>query len=109
MRALGYVEGKNMTLETRFADGKIDQLPASIYLIRDYAKAGGLMSYGPDIVDNFRRAATYVDRILQGAKPAELPFEQPDRYVLAVKLKTAKTLSLTIPQGVLLRTAEVVP
>jgi len=81
---------------------------ASIYLIRDYAKAGGLMSFGPDIVDNFRRAATYVDRILQGAKPAELPFEQPDRYVLAVNLKTAKTLSLTIPQGVLLRADEVV-
>ncbi|HEY1459806.1 MAG TPA: ABC transporter substrate-binding protein [Casimicrobiaceae bacterium] len=81
---------------------------ASIYLIRDYAEAGGLMSFGPDIVDNFRRAATYVDRILQGAKPAELPFEQPDRYVLAVNLKTAKTLSLTIPQGVLLRADEVV-
>jgi len=80
---------------------------ASIYLIHDYAKAGGLMSYGPDIVDNFRRAATYTDRILQGAKPAELPFEQPDRYVLAINLKTAKALNLTIPQAVLVRADEV--
>jgi len=69
----------------------------SIYLIHDYAKVGGLMSYGADLVDNFRRASTYVDKILKGAKPGELPFEQPTRYSLAVNLKTAKALELKIP------------
>ncbi len=81
---------------------------ASIYLIYQYPKAGGLMSYGPDVVDNFRRASAYVDKILKGAKPGDLPFEQPARYVLAVNLKTAKTLGLTIPQSVLLRADEVI-
>jgi putative tryptophan/tyrosine transport system substrate-binding protein len=81
---------------------------ASIYLIRQYAIAGGLMSYGPDIVDNFRRISTYVDKILKGAKPAEMPFEQPSRYVLAVNLKTARSLGLTIPQSVLLSADEVI-
>jgi len=78
----------------------------SIYLIHDYARAGGLMSYGADVVDNFRSAATYVDKILKGAKPDELPFEQPARYLLAINLKTAKALGLTIPQPLLLRADE---
>jgi putative ABC transport system substrate-binding protein len=80
----------------------------SIAWIHDYAQAGGLMSYGADVVDNFRRAATYVDKILKGAKPGELPFEQPARYALAVNLKTAKALGLTIPQSLLLRADEVI-
>jgi len=84
-----------------------NRLP-SIYLVRDYAKAGGLMSYGPDLVDNFRRAAGYVDRILKGAKPADMPFQQPTRYELAINLATARALGITVPQTLLLRADEVI-
>jgi putative tryptophan/tyrosine transport system substrate-binding protein len=81
---------------------------ASIYTIHEYAQAGGLMSYGADLVDNFRRAAAYVDKILKGGKPGELAFEQPTRYFLAINLKTAKALGLTIPPSLLQRADEVI-
>ena len=80
----------------------------SIFILRAYAEAGGLMSYGAPIVDNFRRAATYVDKILKGANAGELPFEQPRKYELAINMKTAKALGLTIPQSLLLRVDHVV-
>lgn len=83
------------------------RLPSS-YIIREYAEAGGLMSYGAVIIDNFRRAATYVDKILKGANPAQLPFEQPTRYELVINMKTAKALGLMIPQSLLLRADGVV-
>ena len=80
----------------------------STYSIREYPRAGGLMSYGADIVENFRRAAIYVDKLLKGARAGELPFEQPTKYSLAISLKTAKALGLTISQSLLVRADEVI-
>jgi putative ABC transport system substrate-binding protein len=72
------------------------------------ARDGGLLSYGPDRVEGWHRAATYVDRILHGAKAAELPVQLPTKFEMAVNLKTAKALSLTVPQSILLRADEVI-
>jgi putative tryptophan/tyrosine transport system substrate-binding protein len=84
-----------------------NRLPA-IYGLREFAKAGGLMAYGASIPDLYRRAATYVDKILRGAKPGELPVEQPTRFDLTINLKTAKTLGLTVPQTLLVAADEVI-
>jgi ABC-type uncharacterized transport system substrate-binding protein len=84
-----------------------NDVPA-IYTSSAHVRDGGLLSYGPDQVDIFRRAATYVDRILRGAKPAELPVQFPTKFEMAVNLKTAKALGLTVPQSILLRADEVI-
>src|SRR5262245_46753516 len=76
--------------------------------VRDYVEAGGLMSYGPNIVDQYRRDADYVDKILRGAKPGDIPVEQPTKFDLVVNLTTAKVLGLTIPETILLRADEVI-
>jgi putative ABC transport system substrate-binding protein len=83
------------------------RLPA-VYTYRFNATAGGLISYGPDAVDQFRRAASYVDRILKGEKPADLPVQAPTKYELVVNLKTAKALDLTIPPALLAAADEVI-
>jgi putative ABC transport system substrate-binding protein len=75
----------------------------TIHGIREYVEAGGLMSYGLNLPDQFRRAADYVDKILRGAKPADIPVEQPTKFDLVINLTTAKALGLTIPEAFLLR------
>ena len=83
------------------------KLPA-VYPFRYYVTDGGLISYGPDTIDQFRRAAAYIDRILKGEKPADLPVQAPNKYELVVNLKTAKALDLTIPPAILARADDVI-
>src|ERR1700730_8158931 len=80
----------------------------TIYSQREQVEAGGLMSYGPNFPDLFRRAADYVDKILRGAKPSDLPVEQPTKFDFVINLTTAKALGLTIPESFLLRADEVI-
>jgi putative ABC transport system substrate-binding protein len=84
-----------------------NNVPA-VYALSDFVRDGGLLSYGADQVDIWRRAATYVDRILRGAKPGDLPVQFPTKFEMAVNLKTAKALGLTVPQSILLRADEVI-
>jgi putative ABC transport system substrate-binding protein len=81
---------------------------ASIFGTQDYARAGGLMSYGTEVTEHFRLAAGYVDKILKGAKPADLPIEQPTRYLLTINRKTAKAIGRTIPSELMLRADKVI-
>jgi putative ABC transport system substrate-binding protein len=84
-----------------------NNVPA-VYTLSDFARDGGLLSYGPDPVDTFRRAATYVDRILRGAKPGDLPVQFPTKFEMVVNLKTAKALGLAVPPSIMLRATEVI-
>ena len=84
-----------------------NNVPA-VYALSDFARDGGLLSYGVDLVDPWRRAATYVDRILHGEKPGDLPVQFPAKFEMVINLKTAKALGLTVPQSLLLRADEVI-
>jgi putative ABC transport system substrate-binding protein len=84
-----------------------NNVPA-VYIASDFVRDGGLLSYAPDLIDNFRRAATFVDRILRGAKAGDLPVQFPAKYEMAVNLKTARALGLTVPQSILLTVDEVI-
>ena len=87
----------------RIADFALKSRLPSMYGNREFVDAGGLMYYGADLADSYRRVAYYVDRILKGAKPADLPVEQPTKFELVINLKTAKQIGLTIPPEVLAR------
>jgi len=79
-----------------------------MYISRQFVEAGGLMSYGADIADSYRRVAYFVDRILKGAKPADLPVEQPKKFELVINMKTAKQIGVTIPPEVLVRATSLI-
>ena len=105
-----FVLGDGMFLlhRTRIAELAAKHRLPAMYPVRGFVDAGGLMVYGPSPHDSFRRAATYVDKILKGAKPADLPVEQATKFELVINLKTAKALGLTIPQSVLVRADEII-
>jgi len=105
-----YVVGEPLTLVNRTQINTLAltaRLPTS-YSIREFVQAGGLMSYGPNFPDLFRRTGDYVDKILRGAKPADLPVEQPTKFDLVMNLTTAKAIGVTIPPTLLARADEVI-
>jgi putative ABC transport system substrate-binding protein len=101
-------DGMFFVHRTRIAILAAKQRLPAMFTVREHVDAGGLVVYGPSLRDNFRRAAAYVDKILKGAKPADLPVEQPMKFELVVNLKTAKALGLTIPQSILIRADHVI-
>jgi putative tryptophan/tyrosine transport system substrate-binding protein len=105
-----YVLGGNLIFANgkRIADFALKSRLPSVYGTKETVEAGGLMYYGADIADSYRRVAYYVDRILKGAKPADLPVEQPTKFEFIINLKAAKRIGLTIPPNVLARADKVI-
>ena len=103
-----FSDGVSFAQRTLIAGLAVKQRLPSAYPAREYVEAGGLASYGPDLNNNMRRAAIYVDKILKGTKPADLPVEQPMKFEFVVNLKTAKQIGLTIPPNVLVRADKVI-
>jgi putative ABC transport system substrate-binding protein len=101
-------DGMLLGSSRRIAEFSVEAKLPAVFPEQEFAEAGGLLAYGPDIGWNFRRAAWYVDRILKGAKPADLPIEQPTKWGLVVNLRTAKALGIKIPGSVLVRADEVI-
>ena len=93
---------------SRIVEFAAEQRLPAMYETSDFVDAGGLISYGPVVADQYRRAAAYVDKILRGAKPADLPIEQPTTFELAINMKAAKALSIKVPESILLRAAKVI-
>ena len=102
------VDAALLDRRTQIADLAARRRLPAVYGLSDHAEAGGLLAYGPNRLAMFHHAATFVDKILKGAKPGELPIEQPTKFELVINLKTAKALGLTIPQALLLRADEVI-
>ena len=122
LRERGWLEGQNLVIEARFARERYDRLPAlaaelvtlkvdAIFALdehRAFIEVGGLASYGPDQTERFRQAADYVDRILKGARPGDLPIQQPSTFELMLNLRAAERLGLAIPTTVRLRATHVI-
>ena len=102
------IEGSSAVHRALIAELALKARLPTMFPMPAYVEAGGLLSYGPNVLDFFRRAAVYVDKILKGAKPGDLPVEQPTRYELVINMKTAKALGLKIPQSILLRADRVI-
>jgi len=105
---LGGADRSNSATSGRVLQLAMNHRLPTIYQSEDLVAEGGLMSYGPNLADEFRQAASYVDKILKGAKPSDLPVEEPTKFELAINLRTAKALGLTIPPALLARADEVI-
>src|SRR5258706_12774273 len=102
------VDPLTLSQRSRIVEFAAEQRLPAIYETRDFVDVGGLMSYGPNSLELFRRAATYVDKILRGAKPGDLPIEQPTKFELVINLKAAKAIGINSPNSILLRADKVI-